>query len=82
MNERERELLRYVAKGDIKTAQKAARIILNGITSQKDQRMKENLLQELDRSEQRFLTLSSGLRNILVVEDTRTFPEKEFMVLS
>lgn len=80
MNDRERELLRYVAKGDIKTAQKAARIVLNGITSQKDQRMKENLLQELDRSEQRFLTLPSDLRNILVVEDTRTFPEKKFLV--
>lgn len=80
MNDRERELLRYVAKGDIKTAQKAARIVLNGITSQKDQRMKEDLLQELDRSEQRLLTLPSGLRNILVVEDTRTFPEKKFLV--
>lgn len=80
MNDRERELLRYVAKGDIKTAQKAARIVLNGITSQKDQRMKEDLLQELDRSEQRLLTLPSGLRNILVVENTRTFPEKKFLV--
>ena len=47
LNDQERILLRYVCEGDIRSAQKQARIVLEGINTQKDQRFKENLLAKL-----------------------------------
>ena len=42
MNEKERTLLHYVCNGDLKKAQQEARLILESLTSKKDERMKEN----------------------------------------
>lgn len=69
LNDQERILLRYVCEGDIRSAQKQARIVLEGINTQKDQRFKENLLAKLTARPMELLELPVNVRDILVAED-------------
>ena len=48
MNDYERALIRYVVDGDIRNAQKQAKIILNKIATEKDRKFKEYQLKKLD----------------------------------
>lgn len=41
MNDSERQLIRFVCDGDMRNAQKAVKIILNSISSKKDEQFKE-----------------------------------------
>lgn len=41
MNDSERRLIRFVCDGDMRNAQKAVKIILNSISSKKDEQFKE-----------------------------------------
>ena len=69
LNDQERILLRYVCEGDIRSAQKQARIVLEGINTQKDQRFKENLLAKLTARPMELLELPVNVRDFLVAED-------------
>ena len=48
MNDSERCLIRFVCDGDMRNAQKAVKIILNSISSKKDEQFKENMLRKLE----------------------------------
>ena len=69
MNDRERILLRYVCEGDMKNAQQQARIVLESITTQKDQRFKESLLKKLTARPFEMLELPANVKDYLVAED-------------
>ena len=47
MNDKDRTLLRYVVEGDIRKAQQQAKIILEGITTAKDEQFKTHCLSQL-----------------------------------
>lgn len=47
MNDNERALLRYVVEGDIRKSQQQAKIVLEGLTTDKDKAFKETCLRTL-----------------------------------
>lgn len=79
MNDRERELLRIVCDGDIRLAQKQARIVLNGLTAKKDEQFKKNMLRKLDAKGD-FIELPYNLQHLLLAEDMTNFPEARFIL--
>lgn len=79
MNNQERELIRYICDGDIRKAQQAARIVLNGLTTKKDEQFKGNMLRKLD-TKVGFIELPYNLRDLLVAEDMTNFPEARLLL--
>lgn len=79
MTNNERILLRYVCDGDIKKSQQQARIILNGITSQKDRTFRDGLTRQLD-AKANLIELPYNLRELLIAEDVTDFPENRFIL--
>lgn len=51
MNDSERHLIRFVCDGDMRNAQKVVKIILDSISSKKDEQFKENMLRKLESKE-------------------------------
>lgn len=80
MNDNERVLLSYVCDGDIRKAQQQAKIILNGISSQKDERFKENMLRKLEAKGPQMIELPYNLRELLIAEDVTDFPMSRFLL--
>lgn len=81
MNDRERALLRYVCEGDLKQAQMQAKIILNGISSKKDEQFRDRLLVKLE-SRGHFVELPLNLKGLLCAEDSSFFPRGKFLLRS
>lgn len=79
MNDRERELIRYVVDGDIRKSQQAARIILNGLTAKKDEQFRDNMLRKLD-AKGNVIELPYNLQHLLVAEDMAAFPDGRFLL--
>ncbi len=79
MNELERQLIRFVCDGDIRRSQQQARLILDQISTKKDEQFKENMLRKLD-AKGNFIELPQNLRNLLVAEDVSDFPEARFLL--
>lgn len=79
MNDRERDLIWFVCDGDIRKAQKQARIVLEGIASKKDEQFKKNMLRKLD-AKGNFIELPHNLQSLLVAEDMTTFPNARFLL--
>lgn len=77
MNDNTRHLLRSVCEGDIKTAQAYTRVILNGITTQKDASFRDTLLRKLDAAP-RFIELPANLKSLLVAEDSNLYPISKY----
>ena len=77
----ERMLLRAVVDNDQKKAQDCARIILNNITSQRDQTFKESLLRKLD-TKTNFIELPYNLKELLAAEDVTDYPMGKFLIRS
>lgn len=73
MNDRERDLIRIVCDGDIRLAQKQARIVLNGLTAKKDEQFQRNMLRKLDAKGD-FIELPYNLQHLLVAEDMTKLP--------
>ena len=65
MNDYERALIRYVVDGDIRNAQKQAKIILNKIATEKDRKFKEYQLKKLDNKGPELIELPYNLQKIL-----------------
>ena len=80
MNEKERTLLHYVCNGDLKKAQQEARLILESLTSKKDERMKENLLKTLDSKKGKFIELPYNIKDLLLAEDVSNFAEEKYLL--
>ena len=80
MNEKERTLLHYVCNGDLKKAQQEARLILESLTSKKDERMKENLLKTLDSKKGKFIELPYNIKDLLLAEDVSNFVEEKYLL--
>ena len=71
MNDSERRLIRFVCDGDMQNAQKAVKIILNSISSKKDEQFKENMFRKLE-SKREFIELPYNLQHLLIAEDNKT----------
>lgn len=79
MNDRERDLIRIVCDGDIRMAQKQARLVLNGLTAKKDEQFKANMLRKLDAKGD-FIELPYNLQHLLIAEDMTNFPKARFLL--
>lgn len=79
MNDRERKLIQLVCDGDIRLAQKQARIVLNGLTTKKDEQFQKNMLRKLD-SKGDLIELPYNLQHLLLAEDMTNFPEARFIL--
>lgn len=79
MNNNERRLLQYVCEGDIKNARQQARVILNGISTKKDESFREAMLRKLD-VQGNLIELPHNVKGLLVAEDTEQFPEGKFLL--
>lgn len=79
MTNNERILLRYVCDGDIKKSQQQARVMLNGITSQKDGAFRDSLIRQLD-TKANLIELPYNLRELLIAEDATDFAESRFLL--
>ena len=80
MNDKERDLIRFVCDGDIRKAQKQARIVLEGLTTQKDAGFRQYMLRNLDAKGKTLLELPSNLRELLSAEDVSNFPMHRFLL--
>lgn len=80
MNDNERQLLRAVVNGDQKKAKDYARVILVNITSQKDQRFRDNLLRTLDAQPAGLIELPHNLKELLIAEDVSNYPTAKFLL--
>lgn len=80
MNDSERLLIEYVCDGDIKKSQEQARIILNGIATEKDRKFKESQLQKLNTKQAEFIELPYNMRGLLTAEDSSLFPINRFVL--
>ena len=79
MNDKQRLLIQYICDGDIKKAQQQARIILNELTTAKDEMFKKNMLRKLD-TKPNIIELPYNLREFLIAEDVSNFPENRFVL--
>lgn len=80
MNEKERTLLHYVCNGDLKKAQQEAKLILESLTSKKDEKLKENLLKILDSKNNKFIELPYNIKDLLLAEDVSNFNESKYLL--
>ncbi len=80
MNDNIRALIRFVCDGDIRKSQQQARIVLNGITSKRDEQFKNSMLQRLNAKEKTLIELPFNLRGLLIAEDVTDFPEERFVL--
>ena len=72
-------LIRYVCNGDLRKAQQQAKIILEGISSERDSRFKEHELQKLETAEKK-ITLPPNLSEMLIAEDVSDFPISRYLL--
>lgn len=79
MNDRERDMLHWVCNGDIRRAQQAARLVLNGVTAKKDEQFKANMLRKLD-AKSNVIELPYNLQHLLIAEDMAEFPTSRFLL--
>lgn len=81
MNDKERQLLRFLCNGSYKQAEQQARIILNDIQTQKDQQFKNAMLSQLDkRNGMAELPKNGNGKQLLVAEDVSNFPLERFLL--
>lgn len=80
MNDAGRLLIEYVCGGDIKKAQAQARVILEGISTEKDARFKEYQLKKLNTKQAEFIELPYNMRSLLTAEDSALFPIDRFIL--
>lgn len=78
MNDDIRSLLRYVCNGDIEKSKIAAKIVLNNIKSQKDEKFKNDMLNKL-QSSSGLITLKSKLTFVDIV-DASNFNEERYLL--
>lgn len=79
MNNSERILLNYVCDGDLRMAQKQARLVLNGMNAKKDEHFKADMLRKLDAKGNR-IELPYNVKGLLVAEDMTNFPRKRYIL--
>lgn len=80
VNDNERALLRYVVEGDIRKSQQQAKIVLEGLTTDKDKAFKETCLRTLASKSPTLIELPYNLQGLLVAEDSSTFREDRFLI--
>ena len=79
MNNSERILLNYICDGDLRMAQKQARIVLSGMNAKKDEHFKADMLRKLDAKGKR-IELPYNVKGLLVAEDMTTFPRERYIL--
>lgn len=73
-------LVRYVIDGDIRKAQKQARIVLEKLNTKRDEQFKKEMLGKLDAKGSTLIELPHNLRELLVAEDVSNFPIGRFIL--
>ena len=79
MNNSERILLNYICDGDLRMAQKQARIVLNGMNAKKDEHFKADMLRKLDAKGNR-IELPYNVKGLLIAEDMTNFPRGRYIL--
>lgn len=79
MNNSERILLNYICDGDLRMAQKQARLVLNGMNAKKDEHFKADMLRKLDAKGNR-IELPYNVKGLLVAEDMTNFPRERYIL--
>lgn len=80
MNDKTRDLIRWVCEGNIKKAQQQSRIVLNELLAKKDESFKNDMIRKLDAKQTNFIELPHNVRELLVAEDVANFPENRFIL--
>lgn len=80
MNDSGRKLIEQVCSGDIKKSQDQARAILVNLSSQKDERFKNDMLRKLDVNKKNMIELPYNLQEFLIAEDVSNFPKDRFLI--
>ncbi len=80
MNDNERCLLRCIAERDWNLATTYAKVILEGITSQTDQALKNDLLNTIKEREEKPFELPYNLKELLAAQDCSKFREDRFLL--
>lgn len=79
MNNSERILLNYICDGDLRMAQKQARLVLNGMNAKKDEHFKADMLRKLDAKGNR-IELPYNVKGLLIAEDMTNFPRERYIL--
>ena len=79
MNNSERILLNYICDGDLRMAQKQARIVLSGMNAKKDEHFKADMLRKLEAKGNR-IELPYNVKGLLVAEDMTNFPRDRYIL--
>lgn len=79
MNDKERQLIRYICYNDMRSAKAQAHLILEGITAKKDDYWRGEMLRKLDEAKG-LIELPRAVQGILVAEDLENFPEQKFLI--
>lgn len=80
MNDNEKLLIDYVCDGDIRKAQKQARIVLENLNTKKDENYKAQRLRRLDAKSSSIIELPYNLKELLIAEDVSHFPNERFLL--
>lgn len=80
MNENERYLLRHVCDGNMERAQSQARVILEGIKTQKDESFRNHMLEKLDAKKAKIVELPSNIKGLIIAENVSDFPVERFLI--
>lgn len=80
MNDNERFMIRALVDDNYSLAKKYAKIILTGITTEKDRVFKEDALRILEEKERKFIDIPYNLQQILVAEDCSNFREDRYLL--
>ena len=80
MNELERQLLRFIADGDMIRSKQTAIMILRSIKTAKDEQFKNSLLRKLE-AKPTVIELPANLKGLLRAEDSSMFPIGRYYAL-
>lgn len=80
MNDNERSLIRAVADRKWDYATTYAKIILNGITSEKDRVFKEKCLSIIEENQEKPFQLPYDVQDLLAAQDSSVFQEDRFLL--
>ena len=80
MNDYERGMLGAIANRQWDTVTSYARVILDSITSERDQQMKKELLRKIKENEMKPFELPMNVRDLLAAQDVSDFREDRFLL--
>lgn len=77
MNDRERDLIRWICEGDMRKTKIAAKLYLEGVTAKKDKDFVERSIRKLE-NQGNFIALPANMERLLVAEESSLSPTPSF----